>query len=139
MGMTTIISEHTTFESRTARAEGGDLWIRNNELEEATGWTIKPEGLCRGPICVPIPQDAEAEYRRDDTVNIATFWRRLDKPFARSTQGDVWVLGEGAAERISALASLEAPDFTLPALDGTLVSLSQFRGKKVLLASWASW
>jgi peroxiredoxin len=37
------------------------------------------------------------------------------------------------------LQSLEAPDFTLPDLDGKTYSLSQFRGKKVLLLSWASW
>ena len=32
-----------------------------------------------------------------------------------------------------------APDFTLPALDGTKVSLSQFGGKPVLINFWASW
>jgi len=37
------------------------------------------------------------------------------------------------------LRSLEAPDFTLPDLDGKLHSLSDYRGKKVLLMSWASW
>ena len=32
-----------------------------------------------------------------------------------------------------------APDFTLPDLDGRPVSLSQFKGKVVLLDFWASW
>ncbi|MBI2333064.1 MAG: redoxin domain-containing protein [Chloroflexi bacterium] len=32
-----------------------------------------------------------------------------------------------------------APDFTLPTLDGTEVSLSQFHGKPVLINFWASW
>jgi peroxiredoxin len=32
-----------------------------------------------------------------------------------------------------------APDFTLPTLDGTKVSLSQFRGQPVLINFWASW
>ena len=48
-------------------------------------------------------------------------------------------LGVGAAERAQALASLEAPDFTLPDLDGRMHSLSQQRGKKVLLVAYASW
>ena len=37
------------------------------------------------------------------------------------------------------LASLEAPDFTLPDLDGNLHSLSNYRGRKVLLATYGSW
>ncbi|MFC2066912.1 peroxiredoxin family protein [Chloroflexota bacterium] len=32
-----------------------------------------------------------------------------------------------------------APDFQLPDLDGQAVSLSDFRGKRVLLNFWASW
>ena len=36
-------------------------------------------------------------------------------------------------------ASGEAPDFTLTDTHGTAVSLSEFRGKKVLLNFWESW
>ena len=32
-----------------------------------------------------------------------------------------------------------APDFTLPDLDGQQVSLSDYRGKRVVLFMWASW
>jgi peroxiredoxin len=34
---------------------------------------------------------------------------------------------------------LDAPDFTLPDLTGAEHALSEHRGKKVLLATWASW
>ena len=37
------------------------------------------------------------------------------------------------------IAGIQAPDFTLPALDGTQRSLSDFRGKWVLLDFWGSW
>jgi hypothetical protein len=47
--------------------------------------------------------------------------------------------GISAAERAKALGSLEAPDFTLPDLDGRPHSLSAQRGKKVLLVAYASW
>jgi peroxiredoxin len=49
------------------------------------------------------------------------------------------VLGEGAARRSDALASLQAPDFELPDLDGHLHRLSDCRGRRVFLATWASW
>jgi thiol-disulfide isomerase/thioredoxin len=39
----------------------------------------------------------------------------------------------------ASLTGQEAADFTLPDLDGKPVSLSQFRGKPVLLDFWASW
>ena len=32
-----------------------------------------------------------------------------------------------------------APGFTLPALDGSPVGLSDYRGKKLVLFFWASW
>ena len=33
----------------------------------------------------------------------------------------------------------KAPDFTLRSLDGRDVSLSDYRGKKVVVFMWASW
>ena len=39
-------------------------------------------------------------------------------------------------------ASLEAvshPEFTLPDLDGTMHTLSDYRGQKILLVAYASW
>ncbi|MCI0607841.1 MAG: TlpA family protein disulfide reductase [Anaerolineae bacterium] len=39
----------------------------------------------------------------------------------------------------SPLVGKPAPNFTLPTLDGTEVSLSQFRGQPVMINFWASW
>jgi hypothetical protein len=57
----------------------------------------------------------------------------------RSARGQAWVLGQSARDRADALRSLEAPDFTLPDSGGRPHSLSEHRGKKVLLVTWASW
>jgi peroxiredoxin len=51
----------------------------------------------------------------------------------------VWVLARSARDRAAALASLEAPDFALPDPTGRMHRLSDHRGKKVLLVTWASW
>jgi hypothetical protein len=66
-------------------------------------------------------------------------WGHIDKPIVHDDARGVWVLGEGADERAAALASLVAPDFTLPDVNGRPHSLSDYRGKKVFLVSWASW
>jgi hypothetical protein len=70
---------------------------------------------------------------------VAALWRHLGAPVARSEGGDVWVLARSADDRGAALRSLEAPDFTLPDVAGRMHSLSDQRGKKVLLVTWASW
>jgi AhpC/TSA family len=98
-------------------------------LEEATGWVLKPEGLCRDETCVNVPPDVQR-----DPVAV---WSRLGWPVARSGP-DVY-LGEPASTRSEALASTIAPDFTLRDLDGREHSLSDHRGKKVFLVSWAPY
>ena len=61
------------------------------------------------------------------------------RPVAVDPEEGAAYLGVPARARAAALASLEAPDFTLPDLDGRLHSLSEHRGKKVLLVAYASW
>jgi hypothetical protein len=122
-----------------ARAEGERLWLSPAELEDATGWSSEPEGLCRDGVCVPIPPGRERDFLRDGHVDVAAVWRHLGKPIVHTADGSAWVLGEAAGERAAALRSLEAPDFTLPDPAGRTHSLSDHHGKKVLLVSWASW
>jgi hypothetical protein len=62
-----------------------------------------------------------------------------DRPLAVDRDESVAYLGETALVRATRLASLEAPDFSLPDLDGRVRSLSEQRGKKVLLVAYASW
>jgi peroxiredoxin len=55
----------------------------------------------------------------------------------------VWAFGPAADRGVStasmASGPVAAPDFRLPDLDGKLHSLSDYRGKKVLLYCWSSW
>jgi hypothetical protein len=116
--------------------EAGDgLCVSPANAEMITGWTLKPEGMCRDELCVPLTGDA----RHGGKIDLAMFWRALGHPVISDQQGDVWVLGTAAESRTAALAGLEAPDFTLPDLAGVPHTLSAFRGKKVFLTTWASW
>jgi len=134
----TILSERGQAEVDAATSSE-DLWLSAVHLDVATGWTFKPEGFCRGDVCVPVPAARASSFVDGDRVNVAALWRHLGQPVVHSDDTKHWYLGEGAAERGHQLASLDAPDFTLPDLDGRLHSLSDHRGKKVFLATWASW
>jgi len=61
------------------------------------------------------------------------------RPVALDEAERVAYLGVSAGERGGRLASLEAPDFTLPDLEGRLHSLSDHRGAKVFLVAYGSW
>ena len=129
--MTTILTP--TAEHDVAVRDG--LWMSPADSEKVTGWTLKPEGMCRAELCVPLPASAVGT----NEVDVAAFWKKLGGPVIASDQRDVWALGAPAEERNAALEGLAAPDFTLPDVNGVPRSLSQLRGKKVFLATWASW
>ena len=135
--MTVILSQLGDSDLPTSPGEG--LWLEPDQAAAVSGWALRPEGLCRGDICVPVPAGAAEEFVADGKVNLAAFWDHMGMPVASSTDGDVWALGEGAENRAADLRSLAAPDFTLPDLAGVRHSLSDHRGKKILLATWASW
>ncbi len=129
--MTTILTP--TAEHKVSTHDG--LWMSAADAAKVTGWALKPEGMCRDERCVPLPAAAV----KGSDVDVEAFWQKLGGPVIASQDGDVWALGAPADERNAALEGLQAPDFTLPDIDGTPRSLSQLRGKKVFLATWASW
>ena len=116
-----------------------ELWLSETDLECATGWKLKPEGLCRDDQCAMGAPPHRARFVVGQAVCASGLWESLGRPVLHDEAGASWILGESAADRSRALESLEAPDFTLPDIHGNLYSLSDFRGQKVLLATWASW
>ena len=132
----TIIDDGTPV-AVPAGVSGETVRLSREALERATGWTLKPEGLCRGALCVPLRPGAALESA--DGVDLAGVAAALGRPLAVDATERAAYLGVGADERARALAALEAPDFTLPDLDGRLHSLREHRGKKILLVAYASW
>ena len=122
-----------------ASTGGGGLWLSGDDLKRVSGFEFKPQGFCKGDVCVPIPEARKSELVEDGRYNLAALANLLGQPLVTDDEHRAWSFGEAAAERKRILTSLDAPDFSLPDLDGKVHSLSQYRGKKVLLVSWASW
>jgi hypothetical protein len=120
-----------------AVVRGDTIRLSPAVVERTLGWALKPEGLCRGDTCIPV-RDRPALIDADG-VDLGALARVLDRPLASDADEGVAVLGASAGDRSHRLASMEAPDFTLPDLDGRLHSLSDQRGRKALLIAWASW
>lgn len=125
----------------TGEADGDALWLAPAELAKAGGWDFKPEGLCRGSLCVPMPPAASWVRGRgaDLRVDVSGLSRHMGQPVAASPEHAAWSIGEAAEDVADRLRSLDAPDFVLPDLDGRTHALSSFRGRKVFLLAWASW
>jgi hypothetical protein len=135
----TLLTEDADI-SLSAQVTGDALWLAAPALLQATGWKLTREGFCHGALCIPIPPGREAEFSRaDGSVNLAAFARLRGQALVRDDDATVWALDASTAARTATRASLQAPDFTLPDLSGRRHSLHEHRGKKVLLASWASW
>ena len=139
----TILTPDSEATSASVRAEDARLWVRADELPSLTGWEIKEEGVCRGELCVPLPDDVGSKVlaERDGAtwLDVASFASFVGQPHAHDIAHDVWYFGPGPEARRGYLDTLAAPDFALSDLNGTVHRLSDLRGKKVLLALWASW
>ena len=110
-----------------------DLRVPKAEFEQATGWMLKPEGACRGEICVPLPDRPEG-----DEVDVAALAERLGMPLVHDVEVGLWALGPATLIG-QALPTAEAPELVLPDLDGNEFRLSSLRGQKVVLVAWAPY
>jgi hypothetical protein len=119
-----------------ATIRGGRVLVSEGGVA-ALGWTLEARGLCRGSECVVVP--AASALRDAAGIDLAELARLLDRPLAMDVEERAAALGASARTRAQALASLEAPDFSLPDLAGRRHSLREHRGKKVLLVVYASW
>ena len=136
---TDIICGEKTSRGVAADNRNDGLWLGAADLQRVSGWTFKPEGFCKGEVCVAVPPSRTAEFVSGQSYNLVALAGLLGQPVVADTANHAWCIGEASGERRRALQSLQAPDFTLPDLSGKMHSLSDYRGKRVFLVSWASW
>ena len=115
-----------------ASIEGDRVLVTPGDLERATGWALKPEGLCRGPLCVPVRETVSVGGLADLRAVAST----LGRGFAISSEGGVAAI---AGDPMSSGATSSIDELELPDLDGNVIRMSDFAGRKRLLIAWASW
>ena len=94
-------------------------------LAAALGWTLKPEGLCRGETCVPLLGRPVLEALGllvvvDDEHGVAAVAPSAESHHRESAGG-------------------KAPSLELRDVDDNPVSFDDFSGRKRVLVTWASW
>jgi hypothetical protein len=94
-----------------------------------TGWSITPDGACKGDVCVPLGGGA---------FDLRAAADRLGMAVVHDEVGGRWALGPESVNG-HALATAEAPELVLDDVDGNEFRLSSLRGQKVVIVSWAPY
>lgn len=129
----TILYADRTITLDKVRADGNELWVRRADLPRVNEFELKPQGACRADLCIPISKD----LRQGDWFHLTGFARKVRQTFVADS--GVWSFGEIPPVSQASLSSRTAPDFAVPDRQGRAVHLSDLRGKKVLVVTWASW
>ena len=104
------------------------LEVERDALAVRTGWEVKPEGACKGDMCVPLP---------DGPLDATVLSERLGMALVADSKHGLWALGPESGGR--ALTTAKMPDLELPDRHGRPFSLRSLRGTRVVMVAWASW
>lgn len=134
----TVLYKGSTIAVQETLPDPSDLWISPADLTRITGFTLRGNRACLGKTCV---EDGRLIVRRSGKtwVNVTGLARKLQQPFAADHDANVWSFGLIPASRTDFASAAMAPDFAIKDRTGRTVRLSDFRGKRVLLVTWASW
>jgi len=129
----TVLYGDRTVPIAQIRPDPKALWIRAADLPAVNEFELKPQGACRADMCIPVPK----ELKSGQWFNLSGFAQRLHQSVV--SDSGVWSFGEIPVLRGDFYRTRIAPDFAVPDRRGRTVHLSDFRGKKVLVVTWASW
>ena len=124
----TLIDEHEV--TVDATVDGDRVSVTPDDFTRATGWVLKPEGLCRGEMCIP------ARSLDPDAIDLGEVASALRRSLVVDHEGGVAAF---AGDPMSSGMRASIDELELPDLDGNIVRMSDFAGRKRLLIAWASW
>jgi len=108
------------------------LKIDKQAFKAGTGWDIKPEGACKGSVCIPLKESGSG------MLDITQLAKTLGMPLIEEPKHGIWSLGPESIQS-KALTTAEAPELVLPDLDGKEFRLSSLKGKKIIVYAWAPY
>ena len=120
-----------------AVADGERLLIEPSALPDALGWEWKPEGLCRGDVCIPVRDRARVTV--DGMLDVGAVATTIGRLVVVDAAAGIAAVALPKESRREALREQHAPGFTLPDLDGVEHRLEEWHGKKKLLVAFATW
>jgi hypothetical protein len=129
----TVLYNDKAVKLDAVRPDAKDLWVRAADLERINEFELKPQGACRADMCIPVTKT----LKNGPWFNLTGFSRKLGQAYVNDQ--NVWSFGEIPVMRGSFYNSRLAPDFAVADRGGKIVHLSDFRGKKALVFTWASW
>jgi hypothetical protein len=115
------------------RADPQNLWIHSKDLPRINEFEVKPQGACRADVCIPLSKT----LKNGDWFNLTGFAHKIGETVVADQ--NIYSFGEIPVLRGGFYNSRIAPDFAVPDRKGKVVHLSDFRGKKTLVITWASW
>ena len=137
MSLGVVVSQNGESLSVEVAVSFGEFAVVVEDFERATGWQLKPQGLCLGDVCVPV-RDLPL-LTQDNQIDLVEFARLVNQNIVFDKARKIVALGERADLRGDEMSTLEAPDFVLPDIHGKKVSFSDFNRRKRLLLAWSSW
>jgi hypothetical protein len=129
----TVLFGENTVALDKVRTINDNLWVHKQDLPRINEFEVKPQGACRADVCIPLSKT----LKNGDWFNLTGFAKKLNETVVADQ--NVYSFGEIPVLRGGFYNSRIAPDFAVPDRKGKLVHLSDFRGKKTLVITWASW
>jgi peroxiredoxin len=114
-------------------------FVAATALAEATGWTLKPVGLCRGEVCVPLFGRTITASDDQGWIDLQEWSEALSLLVAHDEEAGVVAVAPTSEAHAREVADGKAPSLTLDDVDGNPVSFDDFSGSKRVLVTWASW
>ena len=140
---TTVLHANRVIVIDQATIDDAGLWVSPKHLTAVNGFELKPQGACLDELCIPIRQDEDGKLFRtrdgQQWLNVTAFAELVQQPVVIDDENSVYSFGAVPSSRRPFLESAVAPEFELKDRHGKTVRLSDFRGRKVMIITWASW